>query len=62
MYMQMGWVAEHPDAPVWMHVLVNLGIIFMSIVLAYGLLKVYDEPVREWLKEHWLKKRSKAIQ
>lgn len=20
-----------------------------------GLLKVYDEPVREWLKSHWLK-------
>ena len=60
MYMQMGWVAGHPDAPVWMHVMVNLGIVFMSIVLAYGLLKVYDEPVREWLKEHWLKKRRTA--
>ena len=22
-----------------------------------GLLKVYDEPVREWLKEHWLKRK-----
>jgi hypothetical protein len=26
----------------------------MSIVVAYGLYKAYDEPVREWLKDHWL--------
>ena len=49
MYMQMGWVADHPDAPVWMHVMVNLGVIFMSIILAWGLLKAYDLPVRQWL-------------
>ena len=56
MYMQMGWVADHPDAPVWMHVIVNLGVIFMSIILAWGLLKAYDLPVRQWLTEHWLKR------
>ena len=26
------------------------------IILAWGLLKAYDLPIREWLKEHWLKK------
>ena len=57
MYMQMGWVADHPDAPLWMHVIVNLGVIFMSIILAWGLLKAYDLPVRQWLTEHWLKRR-----
>ena len=56
MYMQMGWVADHPDAPVWMHVMVNVGVVFMSIILAWGLLKAYDLPVRKWLTEHWLKK------
>ena len=56
MYMQMGWVADHPDAPVWMHVMVNLGVIFMSIILAWGLLKAYDLPLRRWLTEHWLKR------
>ena len=56
MYMQMSWVADHGDAPLWMHIMVNTGVIFISILLAYGLLKVYDEPVREWLKEHWLKR------
>ena len=56
MYMQMGWVADHPDAPVWIHVMVNLGVIFMSIILAWGLLKAYDLPLRRWLTEHWLKR------
>ena len=57
MYMQMSWVAEHGDAPLWMHIMMNAGVVFISILLAYGLLKVYDEPVREWLKEHWLKRK-----
>ena len=56
MYMQMGWVADHPDAPGWMHLMVNVGVVFMSIILAWGLLKAYDLPVRKWLTEHWLKK------
>lgn len=56
MYMQMGWVADHPDAPVWMHVMVNLGVIVMAILLAWGLLKAYDLPARKWLTEHWLKR------
>ena len=58
MYMQMSWVKDHADAPVWIHIVVNLGVVFLSIVLAWGLLKVYDEPVREWLKEHWLKRKA----
>ena len=57
MYMQMSWVKDHADAPVWMHIVLNLGVVFMSVVLAWGLLKVYDQPVREWLKEHWLKRQ-----
>ena len=56
MYMQMGWVADHPDAPLWMHITVNVGVVFMSIILAWGLLKAYDLPVRKWLTEHWLKR------
>lgn len=58
MYMQMNWVAEHPDAPLWVHVAVNVGVVFMSIILAWGVFKIYDEPVREWLKEHWLKRKA----
>ena len=32
----MGWVAEHPDAPLWIHIAVDLGVVFLSIVLAWG--------------------------
>ena len=60
MYMQMSWVEDHADAPVWIHVAVNAGVVIMSIIVAYGLLKAYDEPVREWLKEHWLKRNAKV--
>jgi len=58
MYMQMAWVEEHPDAPVWMHIMLNIGVVVISIILAWALLKAYDEPVREWLKDHWLGRRK----
>lgn len=58
MYMQMSWVEDHQDAPLWMHIMVNLGVVVISILLAYGLFKAYDEPVREWLKNHWLKRKK----
>ena len=58
MYMQMAWVADHPDAPLWQHIAVNAGTVVISIITAWCLLKAYDAPVREWLKEHWLKKRG----
>lgn len=55
-YMQMDWVTQHPDAPLWQHVAVGAGVVLMAIVIAWGLLKAYDLPVRKWLTEHWLKK------
>ena len=58
MYMQMSWFEGHKAAPVWIHIAVNVGVVFMSIILAWGVLKIYDEPVREWLKEHWLKRKT----
>ena len=61
MYMQMNWVAENTSAPLWQHIVVGIGIFFLSIVLAWDLLKIYDEPVREWLKEHWLKRSVKPL-
>ena len=36
-------------------------ILFPLIVLALGMLKIYDEPVREWLKEHWLKGKRQLV-
>ena len=60
MYMQMSWVQDHPDSPVWIHIMVNVGVVAMSITLAYGLLKAYDLPVRAWLTEHWLKRNKQT--
>lgn len=58
-YMQKAWVANHPAAPAWMHVSLNIGIIVMALMLAWGCYKLYDLPVRAWLTEHWLKKNHR---
>jgi len=52
MYMQMAWVERHQNAPLWMHVMLNLGIIAMAIFTAYACFKLYDIPIREWLKKN----------
>lgn len=58
-YLQIAWVEKHPDAPLFAHIAVGAGVVFIAILLAWALLKAYDEPVREWLKVHWLKKKAK---
>ena len=58
MYMQMNWVAEHGDAPLWQHIAVAASVLFLSILLARCVFKAYDLPVRAWLTEHWLKRRK----
>ena len=58
-YMQMQWVAAHPDAPEGAHVWVFCSLLVASIAVAYACLKVYDEPVRQWFKNHWLYKTKK---
>ena len=49
-YMQMSWAENHKDAPLGMHIFVAVCIFFLAIGLAYAALKLYDLPVREWLK------------
>lgn len=61
MYMQMQWVGRHPDAPVWMHIALNAGVVAISILTAWACYKAYDIPVRRWLTEHWLKRAKKHI-
>lgn len=53
--MQFRWIRNYPDAPMWMHIGVFISVYVISISLAYGALKTFDEPVRAWLKKHWLK-------
>ena len=58
-YMHMGFVAEHPDAPTWIHVASGVGVFFFAIILAWGVFKAFDEPARQWLTDHWLKGEQK---
>lgn len=54
-YLQVAWVHHNPEAPLYQHVCVGAGVFFFSVLLAYSLLKSYDEPVREWLKNKLFK-------
>jgi peptidoglycan/LPS O-acetylase OafA/YrhL len=54
-YLQMSWAETHKDAPLGMHVFVAVCIIILAILVAYGAYKLYDLPLREWLKKKWFK-------
>lgn len=60
-YMQMKWAADHKDLPASVHVAVAVSIFVIAIAIAWASLKLYDEPVREWLKNNWLKTKSKIV-
>lgn len=49
-YMQMSWLDSHKDAPLGTHIFVAVCIFLLAIGLAYAAMKLYDLPVREWLK------------
>lgn len=59
-YMQLAWAHSHADAPLAMHVCVAVSIFILAIGMAYACLKLYDLPVRDWLKRHWLMKNHAA--
>jgi peptidoglycan/LPS O-acetylase OafA/YrhL len=50
-YLQMAWVHSHPEAPLSQHIAVNVGIYILAIFNAYAAYKLYDVPVRQWLKK-----------
>lgn len=56
-YMHTSWAQRHMEAPIGTHVCVAVCTLLMALGLAWAALKLYDEPVRQWLKEHWLKKK-----
>lgn len=55
-YIQMAWKTNHPDAPLSQIICVSVGLIIVAIGNAYALMKLYDAPIREWLRKHWLMK------
>ena len=56
LYMHMSWAQRHLDSPVSTHIFVAITTTILVIMNAWAALKLYDLPVRAWLKEHWLKK------
>ncbi|MDN5554631.1 acyltransferase family protein [Prevotella sp.] len=55
-YLQVAWMRSHPDAPLGVHIFVSISVFAMAIAVAYACLKLYDIPVRNWLKKNWLMK------
>ena len=49
-YWQMSWATTHKDLPAATHVFVAVSLFILAVAIAYASLKLYDEPVREWLK------------
>ncbi|MBQ8424246.1 MAG: acyltransferase [Coprobacter sp.] len=53
-YVHMKWVADHKDAPIGTHICVAVGLYILVVAIAYACLKLYDTPVREWLRRRFL--------
>jgi peptidoglycan/LPS O-acetylase OafA/YrhL len=52
-YIYTAWVAEIKPPPSAIFP-VAVGLLLFLIALAYAALKLFDEPVRKWLKEKYL--------
>lgn len=50
-YVQMSFAASYPHLPTSTHVAVAVSIFILSIFVAYASFKLYDLPVREWLRK-----------
>ena len=61
-YMQMSWVDSHKDAPLGTDIFVSVCIFILAILVAYGAYKLYDLPVREWLKQKLFKSAIKQAE
>lgn len=55
-FLQRKWVVEHPDAPLSQHLFIYVTLCLVAIAMAWAMLKLYDEPVRERLKKILWKK------
>lgn len=60
-YLHMAWVVNN-KIPMQTGLLGGLVVLIASVAIAYASLKLYDEPVREWLKNRFLtKKRTPQV-
>lgn len=54
----LGWKANNPEATADQILFVCISSIILSLMVAWASLKLWDEPVRNWLKDHWLKRKK----
>lgn len=54
-YWHVAWV-QNNKVPMSMGLLAGLAVLIISIMIAWVTLKLYDEPVRKWLTDRFLKK------
>lgn len=57
-YVHMAWAAAHPDAPRATHIFVSVAVFVITLSIAYAAMKLYDQPVREWLSRKLLRRRQ----
>lgn len=50
-YMQMAWADCHKELPASAHIFAAVSVFALALLLAYAALKLYDLPVRRWLRE-----------
>ena len=48
------WATHNPDASMEAHVFVSVSTFILSVGVAHACLKLYDLPVRNWLKNRFL--------
>jgi peptidoglycan/LPS O-acetylase OafA/YrhL len=58
-YFQMSFAASHPDLPASTKIAFSVSLFVLAIFVAYASLKLYDLPVREWLKNKLFKPSAK---
>lgn len=58
-YLYFGWQRTHAGLPAQVHVFAGVSVFILSVALAWGVLRLYDEPVRRYLAARWLGKASR---
>ena len=51
LYLQMAWKSSHENAPLMVHVIVGVSVFLLAVLTAWAAYKMYDVPVRKWLKK-----------
>ncbi len=53
-YFHINWVNEHKHLPLSVHICVSVGLFIVTFAIAYAIMRLYDTPIREWLKHRFL--------